>query len=169
MEARRTICYVLLEIARIPFSLLRDNCVKISFARMDSYVPVRSLLHCENKLFAQSAAAALAKPPFERRSLRLDFQDPAGILIRCMTSQTSLRPCLPRILTNMRHVASHLQFNLLSPKWSWICSSIFQNLYILRLINNLWIIYAFDYTCTLTSSNYYYSPCFFFFIILTDF
>jgi len=55
MEARRTICYVLLEIARIPFSLLRDNCVKISFARMDSYVPVRGLLHCENKLFAESA------------------------------------------------------------------------------------------------------------------
>ena len=166
MEARRTICYVLLEIARIPFSLLRDNCVKISFARMDSYVPVRGLLHCENKLFAESAVAALAKsPPFKRRSLRLDFQNAAGILTRCTASQTSLRPCLPRILTNMRHVTSHLQFNLLSPKWSWMHFSNF--------IHSSLLIYESCMHLTIylhiNIDNYYYIPCVFLFIILIDF
>jgi len=107
---------VSLEIAWIPFSLLKDNCVKISFAQMDSYALVRGLLHCENKLFAESDGIRKTFLSSSHGSLRSCdlWQDPVNILTRCITSQICYDWMLTVDYSNMRRIVLHLQSNFLS-------------------------------------------------------
>lgn len=65
---------------------------------MDSYIPARGLLHCENKLFAESAAAALIELSLRVTVSRIrEVFDPLYDLANFVTTGY-----LPRILSNAR-------------------------------------------------------------------